>query len=186
MSLGFILLLLGLILTVLAIYMEAASRSCGRMPASHLARMVVGSQFSNFAFYLVAAESLMMGVGVWFYEATLYEGLIGILLVGGVAMFVTVAAANHIRFAGSEPNAQLIAQGYLEAIRDRDPREGIDYIVQYIQDPRWGVPPSHLKVILTQMASRSDGFGDAAREKLVELGLLDTGDVNHSRQNDLP
>lgn len=61
---------------------------------------------------------------------------------------------------------------YFESIRNLDPEEGIDYIVNYIQNPKYGGPPQELPDFLFAMAERKDGFGEAARKKIRDLGLL--------------
>jgi len=63
-------------------------------------------------------------------------------------------------------------RAYFEAIRNVDPVEGIDYIVSYIKNPKWGCPLKDLPDFLFAMAERTDGFGEAARKKISELGLL--------------
>jgi len=61
---------------------------------------------------------------------------------------------------------------YFESIKNVDPEQGIDYIVDYIRNPKWGCPPKDLPDFLFAMAERTDGFGEAARKKISELGLL--------------
>ena len=59
---------------------------------------------------------------------------------------------------------------YFESIKDMDPYEGIDYIISYIEDPQWGCPQTDIDEFLLYLAKRDDKFGQAAREKLNEMG----------------
>ena len=90
--------------------------------------------------------------------------IIGIFLViGGTVCFLKLA-----EFAKIDP----IFDGelYFESIKDMDPYEGVDYIISYIEDPRWGCPQTDIDKFLLYLAKRDDKFGQVAREKLNEIG----------------
>lgn len=97
-----------------------------------------------------------------------------------VLMFVLIVAVASlvtgmvvcIRSSAKSTNIDHIFYGdvYFEAIEDMDPYEGVDYIISYIEDPRWGCPQTHINKFLLYLAKRDDKFGQAAREKLSEMG----------------
>ncbi len=79
-------------------------------------------------------------------------------------LYVLRSAYRSVIMTGSN-------QAYFDSIKNLDPEEGIEYIVNYIQNPKWGCPPGDLVDFLIEMSERNDGFGTAARNKMVQLGL---------------
>jgi len=83
-----------------------------------------------------------------------------------VVAFTIKALRRHLNRVAADPDVS--SELYFEGIKDGDPWEGIDYIISYIEDPRWGCPQTDLKEFLLYLAKRDDEFGQAAREKLNE------------------
>jgi hypothetical protein len=169
---GLTLLVFGILSLIALACLEAANRLRGQRLVSHLAHNVVGSRTTNLLCYSVVVVLLVSGWGLMQFELSQYSGILFVTLVSNLFMLTTVAIVNKERFSPSssrwEPNWTV----YFEAIKNVDPEEGIEYIVNYIQNPKWGCPPKDLPDFLFAMAERTDGFGEVARKKISELGLL--------------
>ena len=90
---------------------------------------------------------------------------VALSLVVGVALLILCRASSLGKF---EPIFD--SELYFVIIKDMDPYEGVDYIISYIEDPRWGCPQTDIDKFLLYLAKRDDKFGQAAREKLNEIG----------------
>ena len=85
-----------------------------------------------------------------------------------VAAFTIKAFRKHLNRVVADSDDK--SEFYFEGIKNGDPYEGIDYIISYIKDPRWGCPQTDIDKFLLYLAKRDDAFGQAAREKLNEMG----------------
>jgi hypothetical protein len=95
-----------------------------------------------------------------------------VMVVAAIGVFAVLSVLYVIRSAKPPTSLRGSTMAYFESIKKVDPEEGIDYVVNYIQNPKWGCPPGDLLDFLLEMVKRTDGFGEAARRKIKELGLL--------------
>jgi hypothetical protein len=173
--------MLGIILLAAVLYLEMANQLDDRLPAAKLAKQVVGSRISNLIVYEMIAVLMGSGLLIWYLKSPLYSQFVLIAAFGIFVMYLTVAGLNKIRFDPVTISKEHIAETYFKAIEDKDPEEGIDYIIDYIHNPKWGVPETDLRLFLTQMAKRDDEYGRIARKRMTELGIGNDNSID-SRQ----
>lgn len=166
-----ILIVSGIVLLAAVAYLEAINRLDERLPATELAKRVVGSRIPNLIVYEIIAVLIGSGLFIWHIKSPFYPQYILIIALGIVAMLVEIGVLNKYRFEPIELTKDEIVGIYFETIEDREAEEGIDYIIDYIQNPKWGVPETHLRIFLTRMAKRDDEYGRIARKRMAELGI---------------
>ena len=94
------------------------------------------------------------------------------MVLSGIGILCALYVFYNARSAKRLPILSGSASAYFDSIKNLEPEEGIDYIVNYIRNPKWGCPSGDLLDFLIEMAERSDGFGAVARRKMRELGFL--------------
>jgi hypothetical protein len=164
-----ILLLSGLVMLIVSGYLEIANRSFGRLHGAYLAKKVIGTQKLNLVWYSALLVALMSGFTLWVFEITVFPGFALMLSISIVVMLMASVAINQERFNPNRVKPEAIAEAYFEAVKNAPPEEGIDYITQYIRNPKWGAPTSDLQLFLDYVGHRDDQFGLIARKRLQEL-----------------
>ncbi|MGV9168841.1 MAG: hypothetical protein ACOC38_02750 [Promethearchaeia archaeon] len=166
---GTMLFILGVGLLFIAGYLEIANLPDSPFPGRKLAKRIIGTQKPNLILYWIIVLLIVPGVYVGLLKAPPFWFLLTIAVLMFLISFTF--SINHYRFDTATETPEEIVKPYFETIESRDPEGGIDYIIEYIQNPKWGVPERHLRIFLTRMAKRDDEYGRIASKRMAELGI---------------
>ncbi|MBD3404767.1 MAG: hypothetical protein GF411_01370 [Candidatus Lokiarchaeota archaeon] len=75
----------------------------------------------------------------------------------------------HIQMIGVMVHRDVSSfDGFMEAIENMSPREGLEYLQEYLNDPKWSAPEGEFERFLTWLSTREDIYGELAQEILKE------------------
>jgi hypothetical protein len=172
---GVLVLIGAVVLLVLMLYLEIAALQA--RPINKTALRVTASANLTLIAYELVMILFIVGFRLLAEESQhpflLETFSVTVTWLFGIFFTIWILVFNALRYTRvgfPKRNIGTASDAYFKSIKDGDPYEGIDYVISYIEDPRWGCPQTDIDKFLLYLAKRDDKFGQAAREKLNEMG----------------